>query len=229
MVAVSAATMRELDKMAVTSGISILTLMENAGEAVAEKVKKLFDNYKTTKIAIFCGKGNNGGDGFVAARKLKESNFDVHAYLMSKQDEVKNEAAINLRSFIKIGGAIEQICSEADIEQLKNRLNYSLIIDALLGTGFTGSISGALKKLIEVLNSSGIPILAIDVPSGLNATTGKVEPISIRAKWTISFALPKKGFYQNDGAFYTGLLQIVNIGFPEELIKKAIEYEKRCL
>lgn len=227
MMPVSAETMRELDSMAAKSDISILSLMENAGGAVAKKTAELLNDPKGVRVAVFCGKGNNGGDGFVTARKLRESGFDVYLYLLGKQDEVKNEVAINLRLFIEAGGNVGEIKSDADIEHLKKRLDYSLIIDALLGTGFYGSVSGLLKELIELLNSTNIPILAVDIPSGLNATTGEVNPIAIKAKWTISFALLKKGFYEKNGPKYTGLLQVTNIGFPEELLKKAIKYEKK--
>ena len=225
MIPVSAETMRELDRMAAVSGIAALSLMENAGETVSKKAAELLRDLKKAKAAIFCGKGNNGGDGFVAARKLMELGFDVYVYLFGRQNNVKNEAAINLKSFIRAGGKIQEITSDADIEQLKERLDYSLIIDALLGTGFSGPISGSLKKLIELLNSAAIPILAVDVPSGLNSTTGEINPVAIKAKWTITFALSKKGFYEKSGPKQTGELQIINIGFPEELLKRAIGFE----
>lgn len=226
MMAVSAKTMRELDSMAVKSGVSTLSLMENAGEAVAKKAVSFLRNSKGNRAVVFCGKGNNGGDGLVAARKVKESGFEVHVYLLGKQGEVRNEALTNLRSFIKAGGNVEEITSDADIEKISKSLDYSLIIDALLGTGFSGSVSGLFKRLIELLNSTGITILAVDVPSGLNATTGEVNPIAIKAKWTVSFALPKKGFYEKSGPNHTGLVEVMNIGFPDELLKKAMDYER---
>lgn len=229
MTAVSAAAMRELDRMAAKSGIAALSLMEKAGEAVAEKAARILKDYKINRVAVFCGKGNNGGDGFVSARKLKELGIEVRVLLLGKRDDVKNEAAVNLRSFIKAGGEVEEISSDADIDKIGKSLKDSLIIDALLGTGFSGSVSGLLKSLIELLNSIGAPILAVDVPSGLNATTGEVNPIAIKAKWTVSFALPKMGFYEKSGPEYVGEARVVNIGFPDKLLKKATEYEqKRC-
>lgn len=222
MMPVSADTMKKLDSMALTKGLSTLYLMEKAGEAVAKKTIELISKFKGGRISIFCGKGNNGGDGFVAARKLTESGFDVRVYLLGKQDEVKNEAAVNLLAFKDAGGTIKEIDTDSAVERLKNKLNDTLIIDAILGTGFSGSVSGHLKELIELLNSSNIPILSVDVPSGLDATTGKASPVAIKAKWTISFALPKKGFYKKDGPNYAGSIKIVNIGFPKELLKKAV-------
>lgn len=228
MIPVSAETMRKLDSLAAANGISTLSLMENAGDVVAKKAIELLNSLNGTRVAIFCGKGNNGGDGLVAARKLKKSGLDVKVFLLGKQDEVKNEneVAVNLRLFIEAGGYVEEINSLIDIKRLNDSLTYSLIIDALLGTGFSGSLSGLPKKLIELLNSADIPILAVDVPSGLNATTGEVNPVAIKARWTVSFALPKKGFYIKDGPNCSGSLLITNIGFPEELLKKAIEFEK---
>lgn len=227
MVSVSAETMRKLDSMARKSGISTLSLMENAGEAIAKKASRLLGHREGSQVAVFCGKGNNGGDGLVAARKLKECSFDVDAYLLGRRNEVKNEAAFNLQSFMEAGGSIEEIGADTGIKKLEKILDYSLIIDALLGTGFSGSVSGFLKKLIGLLNSSDTPILAVDVPSGLDATTGEIDPIAIKAKWTISFALPKKGFFEKDGPDHIGSLEITNIGFPQELLKKAIAYEKK--
>ena len=227
MMPVSAETMRELDRMAEISGISALSLMENAGEAISEKACELLRSLKGTRVVIFCGKGNNGGDGFVAGRKLAERGFDVRVYLMGKARDVRNEAAAKFRSLMEADVGLDEISSETDIEQLKNKLGCSLIIDALLGTGFSGSVSGPLKKLIELLNSSGIPILAVDVPSGLNSTTGGVNPVGIKARWTISFALPKKGFYEKGGPEHTGELVVTNIGFSEKLLKKAVEFEQR--
>lgn len=226
MMAVSAAAMRELDRMAAKSGIAALSLMERAGEAVAKKAAKILKEYRINRVAAFCGKGNNGGDGFVSARKLKEQGTDVRVYLLGKRDNVKNEAAVNLRSFIEAGGEIEEITSNADIDKISKSLKDSLIIDALLGTGFSGFVSGLLKSLIELLNSVGAPILAVDVPSGLNATTGEVNPIAIKATRTVSFALPKRGFYEKSGPYYAGKIQVANIGFPDELLKRAIRYER---
>jgi NAD(P)H-hydrate epimerase len=226
MPAVSAKTMRELDRMAAAEGISTLSLMEKAGEVVVNKAVELLGGRKGSRVAVFCGKGNNGGDGFVAARKLRELSFDVVVYLLCGRNEVKNETEINLRSFIKTKGNLKEIKSEADVERLNEKFHYSLVIDGILGTGFSGSVSGYFKSLIELLNSKDIPILAVDVPSGLNATTGEASPAAIKANSTVSFALPKKGFYEKEGPKYTGLLSVVNIGFPEELLKKAVEYEK---
>jgi len=225
MTPVSAETMRRLDAMAVQKGISNLTLMENAGSEIADKAGELLKSLKGSGVAIFCGKGNNGGDGFVTARKLKTLEIDVDVYLLCRPDEVKNEAAVNLRAYIESGGNVREICSESDADDLCKSIEASLIIDALLGTGFSGKVKGVLKTLIESLNSSDMPILAIDVPSGLNATTGEIDPVAIKAKWTVSFALPKKGFYKNRGSDHTGSIEVRNIGFPEALLEEAIKYE----
>lgn len=226
MMPVSAETFRMLDAMAEQQGISTLALMENAGEAVAKKADRLLKTLKGKRVAVFCGKGNNGGDGLVAARKLKRLNVEVSVFILSKEEDLKNEAALNLRSFIDAGGKVEEITSEEDLGKIRKRLDCSLIIDALLGTGLSGSLSGIFKHLIEILNASNIPILSVDIPSGLNATTGEISPIAINANWTISFALPKKGFYKNSGPDYAKSVEVVNIGFPKELLNKTMEYEK---
>ena len=227
MMAVSARTMRELDRMASVDHISTSFLMENAGEAVFKNAVQLSRDPAKTRVAIICGKGNNGGDGFVAACKLKEGGYGTSVYLLGRGGDVKNEAADNLKSFIARGSQVNEINTDADIEHLRDALDHSLIIDALLGTGFSGSVTGTLKKLIDLLNSADIPILSVDVPSGLDSTTGEVNPVAIRARRTISFALPKKGFYKMSGPEHTGALVVVNIGFPDKLLKKAEEFENK--
>ena len=226
MMPVSAQTMRELDRLAASSGVSVLSLMEKAGEAIAKKAALLLGQLKSRKVAVFCGKGNNGGDGFVASRKLAEKGFLVDVYLLGKQENVKNEAGVNLSLFVQKWGRVKEINSPEEISSLKAKLDSSLIIDSMLGTGFSGHVSDPLKNLIELLNSTGTPILAVDVPSGLNSTTGKVDPVAIKAKWTISFGLSKKGFYKESGPEHTGKIEIVNIGFKKDLLKKAIEFEE---
>ncbi len=223
---VSADTMRRLDAKAAETGIASLDLMENAGSGVAEKAAAVLKSLKGNRVAVFCGKGNNGCDGLVAGRKLKNAGLSVEVYLFCKQDDLKGEAAVNLRKYLSLGAQVKEIISRKDVETLREDLNFSLIIDALLGTGFSGSVRGALKDLIKLLNSSGIPIISVDVPSGLNATTGEVNPVAIKAKWTVSFALPKKGFYKERGDDHTGETEVINIGFPEELLIDAIKYEK---
>jgi len=227
MIAVSARTMRELDSRAIRSGISAQSLMENAAEAVSAKAQKILASRGRRDASIFCGKGNNGGDGFAAGRKLKERGYEVRVYLYGKKSEVKNEAAVSLASFTGASGAVRELNSGADIERLKDELDRGVLIDALLGTGFAGPIRDPLKRLIEILNEASAPVISVDIPSGLDATTGKIDPVAIKAEWTISFGLPKKGFYEKDGAGYTGKIEIVNIGFPEDMLKNALEFEKK--
>ncbi|MBU4488896.1 MAG: NAD(P)H-hydrate epimerase [Candidatus Omnitrophica bacterium] len=224
MTAVSSETMRQLDIMAAASGISTLELMENAGSAVAVKAKEI-ERVEGKNIAVFCGRGNNGGDGLVAARKLITDGLRADLYLLGKKEDVKNEAAINLKLLLKIKN-VKELISEEDVERLNDSFNYSLVIDALTGTGFRGPIKGILKKVIDLINSARLPVLAVDVPSGLNADNGKAEPVAVTALYTLSFGLPKKGFYTGDGPSHTGSIEVVNIGFPQELLEKAIELEK---
>lgn len=225
MTAVSSETMRRLDMMAASSGISMLELMENAGSATAIKSKEIMRREEGT-AAFFCGKGNNGGDGLVAAQKLITEGFDVNVYLLGRKEDVGGEAAINLKKLLKIKN-VREIISEDILEHIKHSLVCPLIIiDALVGTGFRGPAKGILKKLIDFINSIHAPVLSIDVPSGMNADNGRAEPVAIRASWTLSFGLHKKGFYMGDGPSYTGSVEVINIGFPQELLEKAIEFEK---
>ncbi|MBN1872288.1 MAG: NAD(P)H-hydrate epimerase [Candidatus Omnitrophica bacterium] len=217
--------MKELDSMAASKGLSTAFLMENAGRAVADKSLEVSAQDKGKTFLIFCGKGNNGGDGLACARILKEKGSRVAVYLVDKEWEFAGLAHANLRLYRDAGGHADEI-NPPDTARMNEVLKEGLVIDAIFGTGFQGSVGGIHKNIIELLNSSNLPILSVDVPSGLNATTGEVKPVAIKAKWTVTFALPKKGFYINEGPSHVGEIRIVNIGFPPELIDKAIEYEK---
>jgi len=227
MTPVSAETMRRLDSTASQNGISGLWLMENAGTAIAAKARDLLERTGGKKVAVFCGKGNNGGDGFVAARDLRGRGFHVDLFLSCERREVKNEAAVNLKAYTDSGGIITEIESGAHAEKKCRASKASLIIDALLGTGFSGEVGGIIKSLIESINAAGIPVLSVDVPSGLDATTGGTNPVAVKARWTVSFGLPKKGFYINKGPEHTGELEVINIGFPEGLLTDALRYEEK--
>ena len=215
---VTSKEMQQIDKLAQEKfGIPSLTLMENAGIASLSFALDLLTKEKHTgkSIAIFCGKGNNGGDGLVIARKLLEKKIQVHTYLLCKVDDLKKDPAINFEKFLKTPGA-----TFSENSTITPPINTcSLIIDAIFGTGFKGKPNEPIASVINLINDSKVPVLAIDVPSGLDATTGQANGACIKAKHTITFGLPKTGFYKNAGPKHTGKIIIKNIGFPVTLLQ----------
>src|SRR3989338_6646068 len=153
-------------------GVSTLVLMENAGGSVAQEAEKLLK--EKARVAIFCGKGNNGGDGFVAARHLLAGGIMPDTFLAGRICDVKDEARINLDILIRLKQKVTEV-DEGNISPIKRKISrYGLIIDALLGVGLSGEVRGIFKDLIELINSSKARVLAVDIPSGLDATTGKI-------------------------------------------------------
>jgi NAD(P)H-hydrate epimerase len=209
--------MQELDRKAQEEfGIPGIILMENAGRSVAIEVANICK--KSDKILIICGKGNNGGDGFVCARHLYNKAFNIKVALLGKVKNLigKGDAGANLNIIVKMGLCIIEI---DDLSLLAKEItNCDLIIDAIFGTGPAGEIKGLEKEIIEEINRSGKYIVSIDIPSGLSANLGIPLGVSVRAKKTITMGLPKIGFVKNQARDYTGKVIVADIGMPKELL-----------
>ena len=193
-------------------GISTLLLMENAGRAVAEEA---FAHSKGKGlIAVFCGKGNNGGDGFCAARHLLALGARPTVFLAGKISDVENEARVNLEILLRLKQRIVQI-QKWDIPRLKARVaRYSVIIDALLGVGLKGEVRCIYGDCIGVMNASGAYVVSVDIPSGLDATTGKVLGCCVQADTTVTFVARKRGMVFGEGPKYCGKIVVRDIGVP---------------
>ncbi len=225
---VTANKIREIDNLAqIKYSIPSLILMENAGHAAAEEILKFissktlsFPRKRESKtIAIFCGKGNNGGDGFVAARHLKSVGLNIDVYLFGKIKDVKKpDPLTNLRIVRKMGIKIIELPDLKSVKKLRRRFSCDIIVDAIFGTGFSGKLPPHIAALVNFLNSTGRPIFSLDVPSGLDATTGGVLDTCIRATKTITFGLPKTGFIKADGPKFTGEITVHNITYPQPLL-----------
>lgn len=201
-------------------GMPVLVLMENAGQAVAQEALKLLKG-KPAKVVIFCGTGNNGGDGFCAARHLLAAGFNPDVYLAGKLSEIKNEAGINLKILLRLKQKITEI-KPGNFGFLKNRIGKSsLIIDALLGVGVRGKIRPAYQQVIDMINASGISVLSVDIPSGLDATTGKAFGRCIKADTTVTFVAKKRGLVYGGGKKYCGKVVVRGIGLPDAFYLKA--------
>ncbi len=209
--------MREIDRKTIEEcQIPSLQLMEKAGRSVAEAAREMLRFPLGKRIAIFAGRGNNGGDGFVAARYLVEEEAEVNTYLLGKKEEVKGDARVNLE---RLAPPVVEIKEEKDLEKLREDLSQvDLVIDALLGTGTKGEVRGISKAIIELLNESGKPVISVDIPSGLEGNKGKPLGVCIRAVRTVTMGLPKRGLILYPGSEYAGKLKIADIGIPSEVL-----------
>lgn len=206
---------RAFDAWAInTLGIPGVVLMENAGRSCAELIKDKLKNIAKPKVCIFCGTGNNGGDGYVIARHLLSSGFEVVVILCGDRNKTKGDAKINLDILEKMGQQVEQL--NLDDKDIPGRVKTfadgaDMLVDAIFGTGLSGQLSDEYKQLIESINSLRRPILSVDIPSGLDCDTGEPLGAAIRANYTVTFAAAKKGFTSANAA-YTGEIFVASIG-----------------
>ncbi|MGA2069849.1 MAG: NAD(P)H-hydrate epimerase [Sedimentisphaerales bacterium] len=197
-------------------GIPGIVLMENAGRSCAQFIIETLSKVKKPKVCIFCGTGNNGGDGFVIARHLLNAGFAVTVAVCGNIDKISGDARINLDILTGLGLKIERLDMEGaeiiDARVTKLAGEADMIIDAIFGTGLTGTLRDEYKQLIESINELGCPILSVDIPSGLDCDTGIPLGASIKANCTITFVAVKKGFVFEDAKAYTGDIFIASIG-----------------
>lgn len=196
-------------------GISGIILMENAGIRVVEVIVDILGKMVGKRVAVFAGKGNNGGDGFVVARHLHNRGADVQVFLAAEQESIKGDALINLNICKKMGQKIYQINKKYDSNQIRLALmNSDLVVDALYGTGFRGTVNEQMAQVFEVINTAGKPVVAVDIPSGLEADTGRVNGSCLCADHTVTFALPKLGLVLYSAREYVGKLHVKDISIP---------------
>jgi len=199
-------------------GIPSIILMENAGRSVAEEAIGMVKGKRETgkgKVAVVCGTGNNGGDGFVAARHLLNAGIKVNLFVIGSKAKLKNDPKTNLNILPKMGQRVKWVRLVRDLKGIKPS---DLIIDALFGIGLNSAVSGIYLDTIKMLNGSGIPILSVDVPSGLDADDGKVLGAAVRAKRTVTFVAPKKGFFRAEGPAHCGKIVVRDIGISKAIL-----------
>lgn len=217
---VTAEEMKEIDRKTIASGVPSIELMENAGRAVARAIKSRYSPLKGKRVSIFCGKGNNGGDGLVVARLLVKEKVKIKAFLLARKEELKKDPKINLKRTLKQKVKIIEIDSSRRLEKFGQEIKESdLIVDAILGTGIKGAPKGLEAKAIKFINTLKKPIVSVDIPSGVEGSTGKVSGEAVRADLTITFGLPKIGLVIYPGAEYVGELEVVDIGIPKKFLE----------
>ncbi len=210
-------------------GIPRLILMENAAQAIKIVVDQEF-GIKGLDAVVLAGPGNNGGDGLAAARLLHTYGADVEILIFTSPEKFRNEAKINLEMIKKLGLKIHHIEDSSKIPELL--VNKDLIIDALFGTGLNREVKGIYKDAIDTLNSMYIPILSVDIPSGINGDTGQIMGTAVYADITVTFGLPKPGHFLFPGADHTGRLYLSYLTYPLKLLMNdsiSIELNKPSL
>jgi NAD(P)H-hydrate epimerase len=216
---VTSESMRAIDNECINNlGIPGLKLMENAGVGTARFIERELGSVGDKRITVVCGKGNNGGDGFVIARELKTRGAAVGVYLAGHRDDVGGDARANLD---RLGReTVVELTDGRSVGALVQAMtNSDLVVDAVFGTGFQGVPRGLSGTVIGQINLCGRRVLAVDVPSGLNATTGVAEGECVRADWTCTMGLPKRGFYLHPGKEYVGRVHVVDIGVPASVLE----------
>lgn len=205
---------QELDKIAIERcGIPSLVLMENAGRAVAEEVKKSLRGKEKPRVCIVCGVGNNAGDGFVAARHLINAGIGVKILLVGKGQQLKHDAAVNYRILKKIKCPVKEVRAGRDPSR-QDVARADVVVDAIFGVGLNREITGYFRGAIEAINRGSKYVVAVDIPSGLDGTTGAIYGVCVKADKTVTFTCPKKGFFTDRGPRQTGKVVVVDIGIP---------------
>jgi NAD(P)H-hydrate epimerase len=207
---------RAFDAWAINKlGIPGVVLMENAGRSCAELIKDKLKDIANPKVCVFCGTGNNGGDGYVIARHLINSGFKVAVVVCGDRSKVNGDAKINLDILEGMGQPIDRLNpAEGNVADrvAASTAGADMIVDSLFGTGLSGKLSDEYKQLMESINACHCPILAVDIPSGLDCDAGEPLGAAIEAAWTVTFVAVKKGFTSASAAAYTGEVFVASIG-----------------
>jgi NAD(P)H-hydrate epimerase len=213
---VTSEEMRLIDKKTIEGyGVTGVVLMERAGLSVASRLKEIFGR---KKVFVVSGSGNNGGDGFVVARSLHKEGWDVKVFLTARPEDLKGDALLQYYVAIKFGVNVFPI-KELLTHHSSLITKHLIFVDAILGTGLSKNVTGMLSEVIRFLNNSNIPIISVDIASGISSDNGQIMGEAIRADYTVTFGLPKRGHLLYPGAQYSGELFIEDIGFPEELLR----------
>lgn len=211
--------MRAIDQLAMSEfGIPGIVLMENAGLQVVEAVRTALQGLNKGAVVVVCGTGNNGGDGMVVARHLLQAGLHVESFLVGEESGLTADALTNYTILRALGAVPRPVRREEDLEGLAHALVRSdLVVDALFGTGFHGQLPPLAAGVVRVLNASGRPVVSVDIPSGVDADSGRVAGEAVQATWTVTLGLPKRGLFAEPGRSHAGILTVADIGLPRRL------------
>lgn len=214
---VTSRLMQQIDREAIDNvGIPGPELMENAGSGIGQRTTSDLPHVTSGKVVVICGKGNNGGDGFVIARYLDQAGSNVTVYFIGPLDKLSDDSRLN---FDKAAGRGIDIHEIKDCGELPDDLGADIIVDAIFGIGFAGSPRGIAGELIEYINRQTATVIAVDMPSGLNTDNGQHEGAVVRADFTYTLALAKYGLFVSPGRELAGEVKVVPIGIPDEVVE----------
>jgi len=217
MTTLTRAQVRELDRRAIEEfGVPGIILMENAGRGAAEVLMRL--NAERKPVIVLCGKGNNGGDGYVIARHLDNHGWPVSVWALVNPNELRGDAATNAKIVQESGISLFPV--HENIDATANDLSSfsGWLVDALFGTGFAGALTYPYDRVVDAINASRAKVLAVDIPSGLDCDTGVPLGSAVHAHHTVTFVAPKAGFANPAATAYLGQVHVVDIGAPRKLL-----------
>ena len=216
---VTGTQMQALDRRTITEGrVAGLLLMERAGAGAAALIERKWAPLRGKRVTILCGKGNNGGDGFVVARLLRQRQAKVTVLLLAQASDLSRDAAVMYRRWLRVAGTSSSKPFRSSEQSAAMLASSDCIIDALLGTGLSTEVSGLYREAIQLMNQAGRPIIALDIPSGIHADDGKLLGQAVRATATVTFGLPKLGLYVGAGIDHAGTVHLVDIGIPSAYV-----------
>ncbi len=212
----TASQAQELDRWAIEDiGIPAICLMENAGRLVADEAER-FLKVKGGCVSLVCGSGNNGGDGLVAARYLWNKGVPVSILLVGERSRFTDEVLENFLVAVNLKIPI----LSPDYKGIASLGRATVIIDALLGIGLSREVDGEFRAVVEAINTATARVISVDIPSGVDGTTGKIRGVAVKADVTVTLAHPKQGLYIGDGLKCAGRIKIVDIGIPHGYVIK---------
>src|SRR5712691_4835881 len=216
----NSAQMREADRRTISEiGIPALVLMENAGRQAVAAMEAMYSDLAERQVAILCGRGNNGGDGFVVARTLIQRGVDVSVFLIGRVADVRGDARTNLEILGRLGVTVVEVAdSQAWELHFSEVSDCTLIVDAIFGTGLNAPVTGLIESVVADVNASGIPVVSIDLPSGLSADSPDPIGPSIEAGLTVTLAAPKLPLVLPPAETRAGDIVIADIGIPADVL-----------
>ncbi len=191
-------------------GVAGIELMEKAGAAVFYVIKREYGDYQ---ITVFCGAGNNAGDGYVIARLALQSGFNVIVYSVSEPKSLRDDAMTAYQRFVQAGGQLSKLSTSI-------QLTNCLVVDALIGTGLSRNVAGVYAEVIQLINNASQTVISVDIPSGLHADTGNIMGLAVKADWTVSFIGLKQGLFTGFSAEYCGEIVYESLGIEDEDLAK---------
>jgi len=209
---------RRIDRCAIEIvGTPGVVLMENAGRGAADAIEAFAGEAARGAVAVVAGTGNNGGDGFVIARRLAMRGAKVVTFLTGPEEKITLDAAVNLNVIRNLAHDVRPV-SPAGAEGLGEQLaEFGMVVDAVGGTGIRGPLRGAVAEVVRQINAAGRPVVAVDIPTGLDCDTGEAPDPTVRAAMTVTFVARKRGFDASSAGEYTGQVRVVDIGIPPEI------------